>query len=317
MQNAMLAAIFLSLMPSVLLSGFVFPIENMPLPIRVHQLLLPRPLLRHAIRGIYLKGVGHQRAVAASAAAAGFSAGIVWLSASRFRRSWDEQAAMTDGDVSRLAAALRIVQVDPHPIASMTASLSRIAHDRLEGGHPDPPRPAHVRHGADDAGAWSCSSSATSWPPTSPTSSLAVCDYGQSAESRAYVDQLVRSGYFRIARAVHAASTTSTGCSTAGASSVALMIPPDFSAQLKRGEPAQVMAAVDGSNSNTAMIAVVAICEQITLDAGGRRAWFADRGGGAALLARHPLVSRRAARLVQPRAAQRAASWCRASSACC
>ena len=27
---------------------------------------------------------------------------------------------------------------------------------------------------------------------------LAVCDYSQSAESRAYVDQLTESGYFRI-----------------------------------------------------------------------------------------------------------------------
>jgi ABC-2 type transport system permease protein len=45
---------------------------------------------------------------------------------------------------------------------------------------------------------------------------------------------------------------------------VGLTIPPDFSARLKRRQPAQIMAALDGSNSNTATIAG-AYLEQITL----------------------------------------------------
>src|SRR6185295_12419821 len=58
MQAAMLLAIFLSLMPSILLSGFVFPLENMPLPIRLFSYLFPGRYFVTAIRGIYLKGVG-------------------------------------------------------------------------------------------------------------------------------------------------------------------------------------------------------------------------------------------------------------------
>ena len=70
MQTAMLAAIFISLMPSILLSGFVFPLENMPLPIQLISLLLPRPLLRHRDPRHLSQGRRDQRAVAGGGAAA-------------------------------------------------------------------------------------------------------------------------------------------------------------------------------------------------------------------------------------------------------
>jgi ABC-2 type transport system permease protein len=92
---------------------------------------------------------------------------------------------------------------------------------------------------------------------------LAVCDYDQSAQSRAYVDQIVRSGYFRIA-APCASMADVNRLLDRGRIKVGLTIPPDFSARLKRRQPAQIMAALDGSNSNTATIAG-AYLEQITL----------------------------------------------------
>ena len=58
MQTAMIAAVFLSLLPSVLLSGFVFPIENMPMAIQVITYFFPGRYFVDAIRGIYLKGIG-------------------------------------------------------------------------------------------------------------------------------------------------------------------------------------------------------------------------------------------------------------------
>jgi ABC-type multidrug transport system permease subunit len=85
MQTAMLAAIFLSLLPSVLLSGFVFPIENMPLPIQVITYFFPGRYFVTAIRGIYLKGVGIGVLWPQAALLLCFSVGIVWLSASRFQ----------------------------------------------------------------------------------------------------------------------------------------------------------------------------------------------------------------------------------------
>lgn len=85
MQTAMLLAIFLSLLPSVLLSGFVFPIEYMPLPIQAVTYLFPGRYFVEAIRGIYLKGVGFGVLWPELALLMLFAVGIVVLSVSRFR----------------------------------------------------------------------------------------------------------------------------------------------------------------------------------------------------------------------------------------
>lgn len=92
---------------------------------------------------------------------------------------------------------------------------------------------------------------------------LAVCDYSHSAESRAYVEQLERSGYFR--RRVDCVRVGEVDALLdRGAVRVAVAIPPDFAQRLRRQEPAEVLAAVDGSNSNAAMIAL-SYLEQVTL----------------------------------------------------
>jgi ABC-2 type transport system permease protein len=85
MQSAMLAAIFISLLPSVLLSGFVFPIENMPVAIQLITYLFPGRYFVTAIRGVYLKGVGLSVLWPEALMLLCFSAAIVWLSASRFQ----------------------------------------------------------------------------------------------------------------------------------------------------------------------------------------------------------------------------------------
>jgi ABC-2 type transport system permease protein len=85
MQTAMLAAIFISLMPSILLSGFVFPLENMPAPIRLISYFFPGRYFVTAIRGIYLKGVGITVLWPEAVLLVCFSVGIMWLSASRFQ----------------------------------------------------------------------------------------------------------------------------------------------------------------------------------------------------------------------------------------
>jgi ABC-2 type transport system permease protein len=85
MQSAMLAAIFISLLPSVLLSGFVFPIENMPVAIQLITYLFPGRYFVTAIRGVYLKGVGLSVLWPEALMLLCFSSAIVWLSASRFQ----------------------------------------------------------------------------------------------------------------------------------------------------------------------------------------------------------------------------------------
>lgn len=57
-QSAMLFAFLLSMLPSILLSGFVFPIENMPAVLQALSYLVPARYFLEIIRGIYLKGTG-------------------------------------------------------------------------------------------------------------------------------------------------------------------------------------------------------------------------------------------------------------------
>jgi ABC-2 type transport system permease protein len=116
---------------------------------------------------------------------------------------------------------------------------------------------------------------------------LAVCDYDQSAQSRAYVEQLVSSGYFRIAAPCRSMADV-TKLLDRGTVTVAITIPPDFSAMLKRGQPAGVMAALDGSNSNTATIAA-GYLDQITLTQ-AVDVQFTDHGAPA-ITVRHPVVT--------------------------
>ena len=57
-QLAMLAAILVSQMPSVLLSGFMFPISSMPRPIQLITYIIPARHFIKILRGIILKGNG-------------------------------------------------------------------------------------------------------------------------------------------------------------------------------------------------------------------------------------------------------------------
>lgn len=57
-QQAMMTATFFFLMPMVYLSGFVFPIENMPVVIQWMTTLIPLRYFLVIVRGIFLKGVG-------------------------------------------------------------------------------------------------------------------------------------------------------------------------------------------------------------------------------------------------------------------
>jgi ABC-2 type transport system permease protein len=57
-QQAMMTSSFFFLIPMVFLSGFVFPIENMPEVIQPITYLIPLRYFLEILRGIFLKGVG-------------------------------------------------------------------------------------------------------------------------------------------------------------------------------------------------------------------------------------------------------------------
>jgi ABC-2 type transport system permease protein len=54
----MMIAMFFLMMPMMLLSGFIFPIENMPKIIQVFTYIMPLRYYFNIVRGIFLKGVG-------------------------------------------------------------------------------------------------------------------------------------------------------------------------------------------------------------------------------------------------------------------
>lgn len=57
-QQAMMTATFFFLTPMIYLSGFIFPIENMPAVIQPFTYLIPLRYYLVIVRGIFLKGIG-------------------------------------------------------------------------------------------------------------------------------------------------------------------------------------------------------------------------------------------------------------------
>jgi len=85
-QQALLTA-FLVLMPAVLLSGFIFPIHNMPPVIQVLTYLNPMRWFLQILHGIAIRGVGVQALWPAICAQAALAAGAVALAIFRFRKT--------------------------------------------------------------------------------------------------------------------------------------------------------------------------------------------------------------------------------------
>lgn len=85
-QEAMLWS-FLIMLPSIFLSGFFFPLEAMPLPLRVISHLVPLRYMLIVVRSVVLKGVGIESMGAEVFALIIFSAVVLGLAARRFRKS--------------------------------------------------------------------------------------------------------------------------------------------------------------------------------------------------------------------------------------
>jgi ABC-2 type transport system permease protein len=57
-QTAMLISLMGMLIPTMLLTGFMFPIENMPLPLRVFSNIIPSKWYYLIAKSIMIKGLG-------------------------------------------------------------------------------------------------------------------------------------------------------------------------------------------------------------------------------------------------------------------
>jgi ABC-2 type transport system permease protein len=85
-QQAMMTSVFFVMLPMVFLSGFVFPIENMPASIRALTYLLPLRYYFVIVRGLFLKGVGLPELWQEALALLVFGIVIFGISVLRFRK---------------------------------------------------------------------------------------------------------------------------------------------------------------------------------------------------------------------------------------
>jgi len=82
-QQAMMTTTFFFLIPMMLLSGFVFPIENMPAAVQSITYLIPLRYFLVILRSIFLKGVGLETLWPQALALAGWGVGILMLAIAR------------------------------------------------------------------------------------------------------------------------------------------------------------------------------------------------------------------------------------------
>jgi len=87
-QQAMISSFFFS-MPAFMLSGFTFPIRNMPASIQALTYLNPVRYFMEIVRGVFLKGAGVQALWPQMAALAVYGVAILGLSAWRFHKRLD------------------------------------------------------------------------------------------------------------------------------------------------------------------------------------------------------------------------------------
>lgn len=85
-QQAMMSATFFFLTPMIYLSGFIFPIENMPRVIQYATYIVPLRYFLVIVRGIFLKGIGLRLLWPQAAALAGWGAAVLSLAVMRSRK---------------------------------------------------------------------------------------------------------------------------------------------------------------------------------------------------------------------------------------
>jgi ABC-2 type transport system permease protein len=88
-QQAMMGAALALMMPMILLSGLIFPIENMPPAIQVITYAIPLRYYAEIIRGVFLRGSGLGVLWPEAVTLAGMGVAILTAAALRFRKRLD------------------------------------------------------------------------------------------------------------------------------------------------------------------------------------------------------------------------------------
>ncbi len=85
-QQALMSAFFV-FQPSIILSGFIFPIANMPEVVQWITYLNPMRYFLVIIRGIFLKGIGMDILWPQMGALAVLGAGLLWFASTRLKKT--------------------------------------------------------------------------------------------------------------------------------------------------------------------------------------------------------------------------------------
>jgi ABC-2 type transport system permease protein len=85
-QQAMMTSTFFFLTPMLYLSGFIFPIENMPQVIQPVTYLIPLRYFLVIVRGIFLKGIGLELLWPQALALSAWGTGMLALAVLRSRK---------------------------------------------------------------------------------------------------------------------------------------------------------------------------------------------------------------------------------------
>jgi len=87
-QVAFQLALLTSLLPTLMLSGFIFPISSMPAALQAITYIVPARYFLVALRGIVLKGAGAEAFSSELLALTAFAAVVMTLASIRLRRQW-------------------------------------------------------------------------------------------------------------------------------------------------------------------------------------------------------------------------------------
>jgi ABC-2 type transport system permease protein len=86
-QQAMMTTVFFFMLPMIYLSGFIFPIENMPAAIQPVTYLIPLRYYLVIVRGIFLKGAGLEAFWLDAVLMLLWGVTVLWLATMRSRKT--------------------------------------------------------------------------------------------------------------------------------------------------------------------------------------------------------------------------------------
>jgi len=84
-QVAMMLSMFALMLPTILLSGFIFPLRNMPQPLQIISNIIPPRWFIVIIKNIMLKGTGLEFVWKETLILIGMTAGLIGLSVKKFK----------------------------------------------------------------------------------------------------------------------------------------------------------------------------------------------------------------------------------------